>query len=67
MVKITFEELQPGDRVTIEYPLRGMDDVPQCGQGKIVMRGPYGWVANMGGQHGRPEVVTIKNFVSAKR
>lgn len=50
-----------GDRVTI---------VNRFGQehtGKAVMRGPAGWVLNMGGRHGTPGIATEKNIVRVRR
>lgn len=46
-----------GDRVTIETP-QGQEVT-----GRAVMKGPAGWVLNMGGPHGRPGIATERNIV----
>lgn len=51
------DSIRRGDRVTI---------VNRFGQertGKAVMRGPHGWVLNMGGRYGTPAVATEGNIV----
>lgn len=35
--------------------------------GRAVMRGPHGWVLNMGGAHGTPQVATNENIVKVIR
>lgn len=52
--------IRAGDRVTI--------CTPQGAQrtGHAVMRGPAGWVLNMGGAHGTPGIVTEDNTVQVK-
>jgi len=63
------ESLRAGDRVTILIP----NGIGRNGQewkektGRAVMRGPAGWVLNMGGRFGTPGVVTESNFVKASR
>ena len=52
--------IHPGDRVTITTP-QGQEVT-----GKAVMRGPSGWVLNMGGKHGRPGIATEENVVGVK-
>jgi hypothetical protein len=63
-------KIKPGDRVTILVPgglnLDGSVDYTER-TGRAVMRGPAGWVLNMGGPHGRPEVATPKNIVRVKK
>lgn len=54
------DSIRIGDRVTIRTP-QG-----QSVSGKAVMRGPAGWVLNMGGPHGRPGIATEKNVISVK-
>jgi hypothetical protein len=49
--------IQTGDRVTITTP-HGQELT-----GRAVMRGPYGWVLNMGGKHGTPAIATDSNIV----
>ena len=51
------DAIRPGQRVTI---------VNRFGQektGKAVMRGPAGWVLNMGGPHGTPGIATLDNII----
>ena len=36
-------------------------------KGKAVMKGPIGWVVNMGGRHGTPGVVTERNFIKIRK
>lgn len=53
--------IRAGDRVTI---------VNRFGQehtGRAVMRGPHGWVLNMGGPHGTPAVATEENIVRVRK
>jgi len=52
--------IKPGDRVTIVTP-QGQERT-----GRAVMRGPHGWVLNMGGKHGRPAVASERNIVAVK-
>jgi hypothetical protein len=35
--------------------------------GRAVMKGPAGWVLNMGGRHGTPDICTPENFVRLGR
>jgi hypothetical protein len=55
-----FDSIGPGDRVTIANRFN------QESTGRAVMRGPHGWVLNMGGRHGTPAVCTPSNFVKIK-
>lgn len=55
------DTIRRGDSVTIRTP-QG-----QTRTGKAVMRGPAGWVLNMGGPHGTPGVATPENFVSVRK
>lgn len=48
------------DRVTIRTP-QGQERV-----GRAVMRGPAGWVLNLGGPHGTPGLATERNIVSVR-
>jgi hypothetical protein len=64
----TLADIKHGDKVTILIP-NGMGRNGQEWKektGRAVMRGPYGWVLNMGGAHGTPGVCTEKNFVRVK-
>lgn len=52
--------IRRGDRVTI---------VNRFGQettGRAVMRGPAGWVLNMGGTHGTPAIACDENIVRVR-
>jgi len=61
----SFQDIKPGDRVTILV----QNGIGRNGQewressGRVIMRGEYGWVLNMGGRHGTPGVCTKSNFV----
>ena len=57
------EHIRFGDRVTIR------DRFGQERTGRAVMRGPSGWVLNMGGRHGTPAIATDENItkVPARR
>ncbi len=61
--------IQAGDRVTILIPngigRHGVEWKEKTG--RAVMRGPHGWVLNMGGPHGTPGVATEENLVRVKR
>ena len=63
------DTIRPGDRVTILVP----NGIGRNGQeykektGRAVMRGPAGWVLNMGGRYGTPGVATEDNMVMVKR
>ena len=60
-----FDSIRPGSRVTIMVPAgigrAGVEYKPKTG--KAVMRGPAGWVLNMGGAHGTPGIATPENTV----
>ena len=56
-----FKDIQVGDSVTMSTP-QG-----QVLSGKAVMKGPYGWVINVGGRHGTPRVVHENNFVKMRK
>lgn len=53
--------IRHGDRVTIT------NRFGQERGGRAVMRGPHGWVLNMGGTHGTPAVATDHNIVRVAR
>lgn len=58
--KELFASIRLRDRVTI---------VNRFGQertGTVVMRGPYGWVLNMGGRHGTPAIADETNVVRVR-
>ena len=56
-----FEDIMVGDSVTMSTP-QG-----QLLNGKAVMKGPYGWVVNVGGGHGTPRVVHENNFIKMRK
>ena len=56
-----FKEIQVGDTVYFSTPHS------KELKGKAVMKGPIGWVVNMGGRHGTPGVVTEKNFIKIRK
>lgn len=56
MAKIV-DSLRAGDRVTI------VDRFGQKRTGRAVMKGPHGWVLNMGGRHGTPAIASDENIV----
>lgn len=53
----TFHYIRAGSRVTIVTP-QGQERT-----GRAVMRGPAGWVLNLGGAHGTPGIATPANTV----
>lgn len=61
--------IKAGDKVTIHVP----NGIGRNGQewtaktGTAVMRGPAGWVLNMGGKHGTPGIATEKNIISVRK
>ena len=55
------DQIGPGDRVTIRTP-QGQERT-----GRAVMLGPAGWVLNMGGRHGTPDIVDERNIVSVRK
>ena len=56
-----FKEIQVGDTVYFSTPHS------KELKGKAVMKGPVGWVVNMGGRHGMPSVVTKRNFIKIRK
>lgn len=55
-----FDQIGPRSRVTIRTPQGGEDT------GTVVMRGPAGWVLNMGGRHGRAGIATRENVLRVR-
>jgi len=55
-----FDSIRPGDRVTI------VNRFGQKRTGRVVMRGPAGWVLNLGGPHGTPGIASPENVVGVK-
>jgi hypothetical protein len=54
------DAISPGSKVTI------VDRFGVQRTGRAVMRGPYGWVLNMGGKHGTPAIASADNTVSVR-
>lgn len=54
------QAIHRGDRVTI------VNRFGQESTGTAVMKGPAGWVLNMGGAHGTPAIATDENIVKVK-
>ena len=59
--EITLRAIRVGDRVTI------VNRFDQESTGSAVMKGPHGWVLNMGGRHGTPAVATADNIVRVRK
>lgn len=55
------DAIRAGDRVSI------VDRFGKVREGRAVMRGPHGWVLNMGGRHGTPAVATPENITKVKQ
>jgi hypothetical protein len=55
-----FDQIRAGDIVTY------VNRFGQFGTGRAVMRGPYGWVLNIGGKHGTPHVVSARDVVTVR-
>lgn len=58
---ITFDQIKASDRVTIR------NRFGQTRTGRAVMRGPHGWVLNMGGRYGTPDIATPTNVTKITR
>ena len=58
--KTLVDYIRAGDKVTI------VNRFGQQRTGRAVMRGPAGWVLNMGGPHGTPAIATDENIVRVK-
>lgn len=52
-----YERIRPGSRVTI------LDRFNKRHTGWVVMKGPAGWVINMGGKYGTPAIASPSNTV----
>lgn len=52
-----FDKIRSGSRVAI------VNRFGQVHSGRAVMRGPAGWVLNMGGRYGTPDIATPQNVV----
>lgn len=56
-----YDSIRHGDKVTI------VDRFGQSRTGRAVMRGPAGWVLNMGGRHGTPGIAAPQNVTRVRR
>jgi hypothetical protein len=63
------EKIRAGDKVTIMVHAGGIGKNREWKPktGRAVMRGPAGWVLNMGGRYGTPGVATESNIISVRR
>ena len=65
------DTIKAGDRVTINVqmgaPYRDGHTEYREMTGRAVMRGPAGWVLNMGGKHGTPATANDENIVKVRR
>jgi hypothetical protein len=52
-----YDNIKPGSRVTI------VNRFGQRHTGRAIMRGPAGWVLNMGGRYGTPDIASPENVV----
>lgn len=67
---LSFEDIKVGSVVRIkQYAGMRINREPEYKEanGKVVMRGAEGWVINMGGRYGTPEICTEENFVKVVR
>jgi hypothetical protein len=55
-----YQTIRAGDRVTI------VNRFGQESTGRAVMRGPAGWVLNMGGRHGTPAIASPENVTNVR-
>lgn len=63
------DTIAAGDRVTILVHAGTGRNGPEWKRatGRAVMRGPHGWVLNMGGPHGRPGIASDENTVAVSK
>jgi hypothetical protein len=52
--------IKVGDRVTI------INRFGQQSTGRAVMKGPHGWVLNMGGRYGTPAIADERNIIKVR-
>ena len=66
---MNIDDIKHGSRVTIlVYSGMGRDGKefkPQTGT--AVMRGPHGWVLNMGGRYGTPGIADDQNILAIRK
>jgi hypothetical protein len=67
--KNAIELIKAGSRVTILVQNGIGRNGPEFRQktGRAVMKGPAGWVLNMGGKHGTPGIASEDNIVSVRQ
>jgi len=58
MSETLFNKIRPGSKVTIITPHGSKL------KGKAVMRGPAGWVLNLGGKYGTPGIADETNVIT---
>ena len=58
---IDTDDIKFGDRVTIR------NRFGQERTGRATLKGPYGWVLNMGGKYGTPAVATPETIVKVRK
>jgi hypothetical protein len=60
-----YSDIRPGLKVTILVHAGIGRNGPEKKEatGRVVMSGPAGWVLNMGGRYGTPEICSPDNFV----
>lgn len=55
------------DLITVGCRVTIVNRFGQEHTGRAVMRGPHGWVLNMGGRHGTPAIATNENIVCVRK
>lgn len=63
------DKIKAGTKVTIRvYAGMGRNGAEYTAKtGRAVMRGPHGWVLNMGGKHGTPAIANADNIIQVGR
>ena len=56
-----FQDIQMGDTVYFKTPHSHQL------KGKAALKGPHGWVVNMGGRYGYPMIVSDKNYIKHRK
>ena len=67
--KSLIASIRAGSRVTILVPAgRNIDGSYDWRErtGRAVIKGPHGWVLNMGGKHGTPAVADERNITGVR-
>jgi hypothetical protein len=60
-MQATLPTIKAGDRVTI------INRFGQQSTGRVIMKGPHGWVLNMGGRYGTPAIANEHNIVKVRQ